>query len=262
MDLQELITRGRFIFSGAPKRLEVFKLINGKRSTKDIARETGRSLTSILNDIKKMEDMGLIELKRNKNGEIIKKDGCKVYEKVPLLRHVPLTYFQDTTKIVNVEKINKKQKMRQIIKLKIPSETEILDICRAGENQIYEFKAPGVEIDKIAKEIAAFLHTRNGGIILYGVADDGSIIGSDMRLQDFDQKLQNSIRNTISPPPTVEIKERNVLGHNILVVLIPPWDRKNLYQYKDKRYYIRKGTNVFALTPNELKKLANGEYVV
>ncbi len=53
MELQELISRGRFIFSGAPKRLEVFKLINGKRSTKDLARETGRSHNSILNDIKK-----------------------------------------------------------------------------------------------------------------------------------------------------------------------------------------------------------------
>ncbi len=211
-----------------------------------------------------MEDMGLIEPKKDKNGELIKKDGCKVYEKVPLLKHVPLTYFQDTTKIVNVEReVNKKQKMRKMTKLKIPSETEILDICRAGENQIYEFKAPGTDIEKITKEIAAFLHTKNGGLLFYGIDDDGAIIGSDIRLQDFDQRLQNSVRNTISPPPTIEIKEINVLGQKILIVLIPPWDRKTIYQYtKDGRYYIRKGTNIFRITPEEMKKLGKGIYVV
>ena len=48
----------RLLFSGAPKRLEAFKLVNGKRSSKDISRKTGRSLSSVLNDIKIMRDMG------------------------------------------------------------------------------------------------------------------------------------------------------------------------------------------------------------
>ena len=61
MELQELISRGRFIFSNAPKRLEVFKLINGKRSTKEIAIKLGRSLPSTLNDIRKLKDMGLVQ---------------------------------------------------------------------------------------------------------------------------------------------------------------------------------------------------------
>ena len=44
MELQELISRGRFVFSGAPKRLEVFRLINGKRNTKEIAIKIGMVL--------------------------------------------------------------------------------------------------------------------------------------------------------------------------------------------------------------------------
>jgi len=267
MELQELISRGRFIFSGAPKRLEVFRLINGKRSTKEIARSVGRSLRSTLNDIKKLRDLGLIKPKLDSNGKIVKKDGCIVYEKVPLIRHVPLSYFQDVTsrrrKIIKKEKIHKKVKKPKLSPLPVPSEREILDICRDGESQLYEFKAPGVKIDKITKEIAAFLNTKNGGLIFYGIDDDGYIIGSDLRRQDFDQMLQNSIRNTISPQPNIEIKEREVLGHKILIIVIPPWDRKNIYQYKkDGRVYIRKGTNKFIATPEELKKLARGEYVV
>lgn len=62
-DLQELISRARFIFSGAPKRLDVFKLINGKNSTKDIAKKTGRSLSSLLQDVEKLRDLELIQEK-------------------------------------------------------------------------------------------------------------------------------------------------------------------------------------------------------
>ena len=264
MQIQELISRGRFIFSGAPRRLEVFGLINGKRSSKEIAKRTGRTLSSVLQDIQKMRDMGLIQPKTNAGGNPLRKDGGTLYEKVPLMRHVPTSYFQGTNKLPkSVKEVSKKTKRYTLRPLSIPSMTGILDICKNGENQLYEFKDPRVEIPKITKEIAAFLHTKNGGLLFYGIDDDGSIVGSDLRRQDFDQSLQNSIRNTISPQPNVEIKEKEVLGHKVIIVVIPPWDRKSLYQYKkDGRYYIRKGSNVFVATPNELKKLGKGKIVV
>ena len=264
MQIQELVSRGRFIFSGAPKRLEVFKLINGKRSSREISKRTGRTLSSVLNDIKKMKDMGLIEPKMGVKGGSVRKDNCIVYEKVPLMRHIPISYFQGTNKIQKfVKEVSKKPKRYALRPLSIPSPAGILDICKDGETQIHEFKDSRVEIAKITKEIAAFLNTKNGGLLFYGIDDDGSIVGSDLRRQDFDQSLQNSIRNTISPQPNIKIEEKEVMGHKILIVVIPPWDRKNVYQYKkDGRYYIRKGTNVFVLTPNELTKLGKGKSVI
>jgi hypothetical protein len=265
VDLQELIVRGRFVFSGAPKRLALFILIDGKKSTKDLARKTGRSLQSVLNDIGKMKDMELIREKKQNNGKTVKKDGTTIYEKVPLVRHISVNYFSgvaDTAKLV--KKTPKRPTgIRRLPTVHVPSEIEILDICQHGEDQVYEFKAPGTETDKIAKEIAGFLHTRNGGIIFYGVDDDGAIIGADVRRQDFDQKIQNSVQYTISGRPGIEINERKVLRTTILLVIIPPWDRKTIYQYtKDGRYYIRRGTNIFALKPDEIKKLSQGTYVV
>jgi len=266
MRLQELITRGRFIFSGAPKRLEVFQLIDGKRNAKDIAIRTGRKLNAVLNDIKKLKDLELIQPRRDDQGNIVKKDGSTVYEKVPLLKHIPLSYFRDVTKrsyILAQRRIQKRTSVKKITPIRVPSAEEILDICKSGESQIYEFKSPGVDVAKITKEIAAFLNTKNGGLIFYGIDDDGVIIGSDKRRQDFDQMVQNSVRNTISPSPNIEIKERDVLGHKILIIVVPPWDRKNIYMYrKDGRVYIRKGTNVFVATPEELRKLGRAEYVV
>jgi len=110
--LQELISRGRFIFQGAPKRLEIFKLIDGKRSAKEIAIKVGRSHSSVLNDIKKLKDMELIK-EKIVNGKILKKDGSTVFEKNPIIRHVPYTYFSDvanTTIFLKEEKRKKNHK--------------------------------------------------------------------------------------------------------------------------------------------------------
>lgn len=263
-ELQELVSRGRFVFSGASKRFEVFKLINGKRSTKEIARKTGRRLSSVLGDIQNLKHMELVKEKKDRNGDILKKEGGVVYEKTPLIKHVPLSYFQDVAKTSRlVKKIRtRKTKGTKLAVIHVPSEKEILDICKDGEDQLYEFKAPGTDTAKITKEIAAFLHTRNGGIIFYGIDDDGTIIGSDIKRQELDQKMQNSIRYTLSAQPNIEIRERNVMGSTVLMVIIPPWDRETIYQYtKDTRLYIRKGTNVFALQSDEIKKLSRGEYI-
>lgn len=261
ISLQELITRGRFIFSGAPKRLEVFKLINGKLSTKEISKKTGRSLSSVLQDIEKIRDLELIEKKRNKDG-IIKKDGAGVYGKNPVIKHVPIIYFSGVTKIKTTSAKKESKQKKKKSGIHIPNEKEILDICRNGEDQLYEFKSPGTKMETISEEIAAYLHTKKGGIIFYGVDDNGAIIGSDLKRQDFDQRIQNSIRNTISPSPNIIIKEKKVMGYNIILIIIPPWDKSNIYQFTKKdRYLIRKGSNKFALKPNEIKKLVKGDYV-
>lgn len=265
VNLQELIIRARFIFSKAPKRLEVFDLINGKRSTKELARKTGRSLSSVLQDIQKIKDMELVKENEDKEGNIFKKEGAAVYEKMPMIKHVPFSYFQEVAETRKLVKRNAIPRNRKSTSTSIhtPSEQEILEICKHGEVQLYEFKAPGIESAKLTKEISAFLHTRNGGIVFYGIDDDGIIIGSDFKRQEFDQRIQNSVRNTLSPQPNIEIKEKNVMGSKIIMIVVPPWDRRTLYQYtKSEKYYIRKGTNIFALKPDEIKKLSRGQYIV
>lgn len=135
-----------------------------------------------------------------------------------------------------------------------------MDMCKSGEDQILEFKAAGTDVRKITKEIGAMLHTRLGGIILYGVDDDGTIHGTDVTRQKLDQPLQNSIKNSIAPAAVVALKSVSVLGTEVLVVIVPPWNRKDVYQF-DERVFLRKGTNVFTAKPEELRKLHRGEYV-
>jgi len=262
INLQELITRARYLFANAPQRLEAFQLINGRKSAKEIAATTGRGLISVANDLRKMRDMGLIEPKKDKSGNVIKKEGSVVYRKTPLISQVRPSYFKGPVKNRTlVEKaISKKHAKRLPSKLPLPTATEILDICKGGEDQLYEFKAPGVKMDKISREIAAFLHTRKGGIVFYGIADNGDILGSDLTRQTFDQKIHNAVRNTIKPAPTIDVKEREVLGKKVISIIIPPWDRDALYEFEGK-YMIRKGGNAFKATPEEVRMLGRRKYI-
>lgn len=264
MNLQELVSRARILFSEAPKRLEVFKQVNGKRNGKEIAIKSGKPYVSTLQDLQKMRDLELIAPKLDKDSKPVKINNSIVYEKVPLIRHIPLTYFTDPTQIskqtVAAKKIGGKSKIGNISSLHIPHEREILDICRGGEDQIHEFKASGTEVQKLTKEIAAFANTKQGGLIFYGVEDDGTIAGTDKRKQELDQPLQNSVRNTISPALIIDLQEKDVLGYKIILIRIPPWNKKDVFHYEG-RVYLRHGTNVFFAKPEESKKLHDGVFV-
>lgn len=214
------------------KKRMVYEMTDGKNSRREIAKALRISSATLTKWWKQWYSYAILTREKRKYRRIVsKKDDVRKKGRTPIPRRIH-----------------------------IPPDNEILDICRHGEDQLYEFKSPGTIAHKITKEVAAFVHTKNGGIVFYGVDDDGSIIGSDIRLQEFDQRIQNSIRNTISPQPKVKIKRRKVMGSTIFLVVILPWDRETVYQYtKDEKYYIRKGTNIFALKPEEIKQLSRGE---
>jgi predicted HTH transcriptional regulator len=262
MDLQELISRGRFIFAGAPVRLAIYKLVDGRRTAKEIARATKRQITNVHRDLRALADIELIQQKQ-KDGRPLRKDDFTLYEKGPLARAVPISYFSGPTKLSRPSGagVTLKNKARRPQALPVPSENDILDLCKQGEDQIVEFKAAGTDVRKITREIAAMLNTRRGGMILYGVDDDGTIQGSDVSRQKLDQPLQNSIKNSIAPAATVALKSVSVLGTEVIVVVVPPWNRRDVYQF-DERVLLRKGTNAFAAKPEESKRLHKGEYVI
>jgi len=269
MDLQELINRGRFIFSKAPERLRVFELVNGKRIVPEISKSAKRHVNSVHRDLRLICDAGLIQPKTNKDGESVKRNGFPVYEKVPLARAVSITYFRGSAKQFAPGPSRSKAKSatkttagkKKLKPLSIPAENELLDICREGEDQLYEFKGQGTEARKIAREVAAMLNTKRGGFVIYGVDDVGTIQGSDMSRQKLDQAVQNAVKDSISPAATVRLHSVKALGYEVIAILVPPWNREDVYQY-DGRVLIRKGTNVFAAKPEESKKLHKGKSVI
>lgn len=270
--LQELITRGRFIMARAPERLRVFELVDSRRTAKDIATTTNRHPNSVRRDLTSLLDVGLIRPRTDADGAVMR-DRMPIYEKVPLARTISVKYFDpvgrrpgaeagtapqpgdvDTTEVRGASK-------RHVVEIAVPSETEMLAIATSGEDQIYEFKAQRTEVRKIVREIAAMLNTKRGGVIFYGIDDDGNTEGSDVTRQKLDQPLQNSIKNSISPAATVTLHTVSALGSDVVAIITPPWNRRDVYQF-DEKILIRKGTNVFAAKPEEVKRLHRGEYVI
>lgn len=257
-----MITRGRFIFSGAPTRLRLFELVDGRRSTQRLATTLRRHPNNIRRDLTKIENAGLIQPKLTKD------TGPPTYEKVPLARTIPTHYFlgggppsprnSGRNDIPENRPSRGTKRQRPVAP---PTEHEILDICKDGEDQAYEFKAAGTDVRKLAREACAMLNTKSGGIIFYGIDDDGTISGTDVPRQKLDQPLQNSIKNSISPAATIALKTVRVMGTDVILILVPPWNRRDVFQF-DEKVLLRKGTNVFAAKPEELKKLHQGRPVV
>lgn len=263
LSLQELITRGRFVMGDAPSRLAVFQAVDGRRTAREIANDLSRHVNNVRRDLTTLRDAGLIQ-QRVEGAVDVTRDGFAVFEKVPLARTVSIKYFTPVSERPSSGQIPEGRQPRRSLSmqaLQVPDENEILEIARNGEDQLYEFKAPGVDASKISREICAMLNTSRGGIIFYGIDDSGVIVGTDLTRQQLDQPLQNSIKNTISPAATVQLRSALVLGSEVLLAIVPPWNRRDVYQHGEK-ILIRKGTNVFAAKPEEIRALHRGELVV
>lgn len=77
--------------------------------------------------------------------------------------------------------------------------TELNELLRNGENSGVEFKRDDVHPDSLAKEIAA-LANLEGGRILLGVEDDGSVSGLTRTAKEAEEWVMNICRDHIRPP--------------------------------------------------------------
>ena len=76
------------------------------------------------------------------------------------------------------------------------TKTELLEIIQNGENSGVEFKRDDVQPDSLAKEMAALLNLE-GGYIILGVEDDGTVIGLTKSHKEAEEWVINVARNNI-----------------------------------------------------------------
>lgn len=131
-----------------------------------------------------------------------------------------------------------------------------------GESQTVEFKSADAEPRDIVRAIAAFLNNRHGGWIVYGVTDEGMIAGAPESRDEFEQKVQNSMRDRIEPTPQrLEIREIKCEDKKVFVIAVPPWRGEPSHFRDDVKYRIlvRAGTVVRDATPSEVRRLYNNQ---
>ena len=78
------------------------------------------------------------------------------------------------------------------------NKAELIELIRNGENSGVEFKRDGVRPDDMAKELSALLNFEGGNILL-GVEDDGSITGLTRSREEVELWVMNIARENLQP---------------------------------------------------------------
>jgi ATP-dependent DNA helicase RecG len=98
---------------------------------------------------------------------------------------------------------------------------ELIDLIALGETSTVQFKRTLEDTNDLAKELCAFANT-NGGMILFGVEDDGTITGlSPEHVRDLASKVANMASQVVREPvyPTSEVVAVNQT--RLLVIRVP-----------------------------------------
>jgi ATP-dependent DNA helicase RecG len=130
------------------------------------------------------------------------------------------------------------------------SNEHIQALIAQGENAYLEFKRDGVQPDDLAKEIVGMLN-RDGGTILLGVEDDGSVRGITEANELW---VSNICRNNIVPAVDLNCYATAFEGKQIFVIEVPKGKDKP-YQTNRNQFIIRIGSTNRNATQQELLRL-------
>lgn len=138
------------------------------------------------------------------------------------------------------------------------TKTELLEIIQSGENSGAEFKRDDVRPESLAKEIAALLNLQ-GGHLLLGVEDDGSITGLTRDPHDAEEWVMNICRDHLQPAiiPFWEVIQSDQ-GKPIGVISLPADSPDKPYKAKRGQYwqvYVRVGSTSREATREEEARL-------
>lgn len=132
--------------------------------------------------------------------------------------------------------------------------SELLEIINGGENYYIEFKEEQVKAKDLGEEIVAFANSE-GGTIIIGVADDGSIKG--VSNDKIEETIMNICRNNVVPNIIPNFEILSIEDKKIVILGIPKGLSKP-YSTVDNKYYIRVGTTKRIASREELLRLFEG----
>jgi hypothetical protein len=128
-----------------------------------------------------------------------------------------------------------------------------------GERDTVEFKRElPHETDRVMRTVAAFANGA-GGVLLFGVEDDGQIIGfAPKRARTAVDHLTNLIRDKIRPLPNFRGDVIQTDGRPIVALTVeagqhPPYGVGS--DSRALRYYIRRAASTFPASPDDLREL-------
>lgn len=140
---------------------------------------------------------------------------------------------------------------------------EIVRLMELGEGKTIEFKeAESDDKDKWKKTVVAFANTE-GGYILFGVNNDGQVVGLNKdlakhrTLEHFKDGLSDAISNTITPVPLFEfLSPVKIEGKDVLAIKVISDDQAHsLFFEKAHHFYIRRDATTRDANNFEIQEL-------
>ncbi len=135
--------------------------------------------------------------------------------------------------------------------------TDLLDLIRNGESSGVEFKRDTIEIQDLAREVVAFANFQ-GGSVLLGVEDDGSISGITRPRPELEEWVMQACRDKIRPEliPYYELIKDVERAKDVAVVRVERgWTAHAVWHNQRNWYYIRVGTLTREPSREELERL-------
>jgi len=115
---------------------------------------------------------------------------------------------------------------------------DIEEVIARGENVQVEFKAKLSDNNREVVETLVSFSNTEGGIILFGVDDNGEIIGE---YKDIEGRIMDMVSNSIEPAIIPTAKQQYIKDKPIFIVHVEEGDNKP-YNYRNRGVFIRKGS--------------------
>jgi predicted HTH transcriptional regulator len=123
----------------------------------------------------------------------------------------------------------------------------------------YKEKLPDTREEKrhVFKTVVAFANG-DGGALLFGIRDDGEACGLVGKPQDVRSRLNDLIRDLVSPSPEVRVEVYRYNGHNILALHVGA-NSGIIYALtlnsNKPEFYVRRDGTTFYAQPDEIASI-------
>ena len=131
---------------------------------------------------------------------------------------------------------------------------ELIERISNGEDSYTQFKQQIISSKDLAKEFVAFSNAR-GGVIVFGVCDDGSLKGLDkVEVEKIGQLVGNVGQENVKPPIHPLIQNFTIDNHRVVVIFLDSGASKP-YKTSSGIYYTKSGADKKIMSDEELKRL-------
>jgi predicted HTH transcriptional regulator len=131
---------------------------------------------------------------------------------------------------------------------------KLIKIILNGEDSYTQFKEQAITAKDLAKEFVAFSNAE-GGIVIFGVTDDGGIKGlSSDEIEKIGQLVGNTANENVKPPIHPLTKNITIDNKKVMVIFVKNGTSKP-YKTSSGVFFTKSGADKKIISDEELRRL-------